>query len=224
MTWPKRPAISGFMACRCSFSRKERAVLSEKAFKEFARLSQGRMVPFRSQCGRDTCAASFSGGGVCHWRTAGSGIARPSRRPADDRASQERQDRMTVVFYILAGLLASSSSSLPPSSGRTRQGWRKPCASADRSCSRSSDACLSLPGGQALGGMMLSGALAWYSSNRVRRGTRKTPGKRSTVRTAALEMELDHDSGELEGLVLAGRYEARMLGTMSQQELLELLA
>ena len=39
------------------------------------------------------------------------------------------------------------------------------------------------------------------------------------VRTAALEMELDHETGALEGLVLAGRAEGRMLGAMSRAEL-----
>ncbi len=36
-------------------------------------------------------------------------------------------------------------------------------------------------------------------------------------------MELDHDSGALEGVVLAGKHEGRTLGTMSQNELVELL-
>lgn len=44
----------------------------------------------------------------------------------------------------------------------------------------------------------------------------------STVRTAVLEMELDHDTGALEGLVLAGRHEQRLLGKMSLRELNEL--
>ena len=48
------------------------------------------------------------------------------------------------------------------------------------------------------------------------------PGKRSTVRTAALEMELDHDTGGLEGLVLAGRHEGKMLGAMGMAELQQL--
>ncbi len=39
------------------------------------------------------------------------------------------------------------------------------------------------------------------------------------VRTAALEMELDHDTGRLEGLVLAGRAEGKMLGAMKPTEL-----
>ena len=81
-----------------------------------------------------------------------------------------------------------------------------------------------LTGRAGIGGMMLSGALAWFTSNRVRSGRKKTPGKRSTVRTAALEMELDHDSGALEGVVLAGRYEARTLGEMALTELKQLYA
>jgi hypothetical protein len=83
---------------------------------------------------------------------------------------------------------------------------------------------LLLLGRAGLGGMILSAAFAWFTSNRVRSGRRKTPGQRSTVRTAALEMELDHDSGALEGLVLAGRYEGRTLGDLGLEELRELYA
>ncbi len=41
------------------------------------------------------------------------------------------------------------------------------------------------------------------------------------VRTAALEMELDHDSGGLEGQVLAGRFEGRHLSDLSLDDLLD---
>ncbi|MBX3577911.1 MAG: DnaJ domain-containing protein [Rhizobiaceae bacterium] len=75
-----------------------------------------------------------------------------------------------------------------------------------------------------VGGTLISGALAWYASTRYRRQSVPAPGKRSTVRTAALEMELDHDTGGLEGLVLAGAFEGRMLGTMSMEELIKLRA
>ena len=129
---------------------------------------------------------------------------------------------MTVVFYILAGLLAFLvviAAFLRIDPARLAESVRisGPIVLAIVG------SVLVVTGRAGVGGMMLSGALAWYTSNRVRRGTRKTPGKRSTDRTAALEMELDHDSGKLEGLVLAGRHEARVLGTMSQRELLELL-
>jgi len=85
-------------------------------------------------------------------------------------------------------------------------------------------AIMLLVGRAGLGGMLLSAAFAWYSSGRLRLSKKKTPGKRSTVRTAALEMELDHDSGVLEGMVLAGRHEQKMLSAMSLKELRELYA
>ena len=81
---------------------------------------------------------------------------------------------------------------------------------------------LLLAGRAGAGGMLISGALAWYMNTRRRQAARPTPGRRSTVRTAALEMELDHDSGALDGVVLAGRAEGRKLGDLSLEELLEL--
>lgn len=80
-----------------------------------------------------------------------------------------------------------------------------------------------LVGRQGIGGLILSAALAWYGSMRMKRPPAKlSPGKHSTVRTAALEMELDHDTGSLEGLVLAGRHEGKMLGAMALAELQQL--
>jgi len=81
---------------------------------------------------------------------------------------------------------------------------------------------LLLLGRAGIGGMLLSGALAWYMSGRARRNARPQPGRRSHVRTAALEMELDHDSGGLQGLVLAGRFEGRELAELDLPQLLAL--
>ena len=81
---------------------------------------------------------------------------------------------------------------------------------------------LVLLGRAGLGGMLVSGALAWHLQARRRHAARPTPGRRSTVRTAALEMELDHDSGSLDGIVLAGRNEGRKLGDLTLEELLDL--
>jgi hypothetical protein len=86
-------------------------------------------------------------------------------------------------------------------------------------------AILLLIGRSGLGGMLVSGALAWFGSMRIgRKSAVKTPSKRSTVRTAALEMELDHDTGGLEGVVLAGHHEGKMLGGMNVKELVGLYA
>lgn len=83
---------------------------------------------------------------------------------------------------------------------------------------------LLLAGRAALGGALLSAAAAWYGSQRMRRRATPTPGRSSQVRSAALEMELDHDSGRLSGIVLAGRHEGRRLAAMSLAELLQLHA
>ena len=51
----------------------------------------------------------------------------------------------------------------------------------------------------------------------------KTPGQKSHVRTDRLEMELDHDSGHMEGQCLSGRFAGRKLSTLSDREAMELL-
>ncbi|GAA4114667.1 DnaJ domain-containing protein [Aminobacter aganoensis] len=78
---------------------------------------------------------------------------------------------------------------------------------------------LLLLGRAAIGGGLISAALAWYAAGGRGRSAGKTPGKRSTVRTAALEMELDHDSGGLQGVVLAGREEGKSLASLGLVEL-----
>ncbi|MCR4267326.1 DnaJ domain-containing protein [Nitratireductor sp. ZSWI3] len=83
---------------------------------------------------------------------------------------------------------------------------------------------LLLFGRAGLGGMLLSAAVAWYGSGRIRQAYAPTPGQKSHVRSAALEMELDHDSGRLSGAVLAGRHEGKQLGEMELAELLDLHA
>lgn len=76
-----------------------------------------------------------------------------------------------------------------------------------------------LLGRAAVGGGLISAALAWYAASRRGGSASRTPGRRSTVRTAALEMELDHDSGGLQGFVLAGRQEGKSLASLGLTEL-----
>lgn len=53
--------------------------------------------------------------------------------------------------------------------------------------------------------------------------TRRTPGQRSTVRTRLLVMELDHDTGAIDGEVLAPPWTGRRLSELNARELQELL-
>jgi len=54
--------------------------------------------------------------------------------------------------------------------------------------------------------------------------SRKSPGQKSEVSTDALEMVLDHDTGEMEGRCLRGQFAGRMLSSLSEADLLALLA
>lgn len=70
--------------------------------------------------------------------------------------------------------------------------------------------------------LTLALAGAFYMMFRKERPVRVPETRNSLVRSAALEMELDQDTGRLEGLVLAGRSEGKVLGTMSLTELEQL--
>jgi hypothetical protein len=64
-----------------------------------------------------------------------------------------------------------------------------------------------------------------WRSNRIRNRNAQGPaaGARSRVDTGWLEMELDHDSGEMQGTVQRGTFAGRGLDSMSLDELLHLL-
>jgi hypothetical protein len=73
----------------------------------------------------------------------------------------------------------------------------------------------------------LAGLGAWLlgwnglsASGRVK----QAPGRVSTVRSSLLEMTLDHDTGEMEGVVLAGTGTGRRLGSLDRASLQGLLA
>jgi hypothetical protein len=51
----------------------------------------------------------------------------------------------------------------------------------------------------------------------------KSAGQASRVRTDGLEMELDHDSGRMDGQVLTGRLSGRALSSLTDKEVFELL-
>lgn len=54
-------------------------------------------------------------------------------------------------------------------------------------------------------------------------GGAKSPGQTSGIETPLLRMQLDHDSGEMSGEVLAGPHAGRSLGALSRDDLLVIL-
>ena len=53
---------------------------------------------------------------------------------------------------------------------------------------------------------------------------RRAPGQTSRIKTDRIEMELDHDSGHMDGECLTGRFAGRKLSTLGDREVMELLA
>lgn len=77
--------------------------------------------------------------------------------------------------------------------------------------------------------LLLGGVAAWllgwsrFSLPRFGGRTAPSPGRISRVRSALVEMILDHDTGEMSGEVLAGPFAGRPLDSLAQQDLALLL-
>jgi hypothetical protein len=69
------------------------------------------------------------------------------------------------------------------------------------------------------------GLLGWgpLASTSWFQRTQKTPGQASRVRTAFIDMELDHDSGAMRGTIRSGRRAGASLDSLELSSLLELL-
>jgi len=65
------------------------------------------------------------------------------------------------------------------------------------------------------------GVLGFKGLNKLTGGYNptKASGQRSRVRTAMVEMELDHDTGVMTGMVLAGGFQSRRLDDLNEKEL-----
>ncbi len=79
----------------------------------------------------------------------------------------------------------------------------------------------------ARGALAIAGPLALFGIGLLNGGfsfgsRQKAPGQNSKVRTDFLELELDHDSGEMEGTVLKGSFKGKALSALDLEQLLEL--
>ena len=82
--------------------------------------------------------------------------------------------------------------------------------------------------GRAAVGLPLAGlGVTWLLRSRAVRSAGWSNGRtarKSTVRSAQFEMELDHETGDLDGQVLTGVFEGRRLSSLSEEQLLSLHA
>ena len=69
--------------------------------------------------------------------------------------------------------------------------------------------------------LMLLGFSLWRRS-RAMRPPSSAAGRKSTVRSVYLEMELDHDTGEMDGTVLRGQRQGAKLSSLSEEDLISL--
>jgi len=83
---------------------------------------------------------------------------------------------------------------------------------------------LTLLGRGIVGVPMVAVGLAWWRRTRGM-GNINSPsgGQKSTVRSAVFEMELDHETGEMDGMVLAGNSEGARLSQLDDEALFVLL-
>ena len=65
--------------------------------------------------------------------------------------------------------------------------------------------------------------ITWLRRTRVLGPMKPSGGRKSTVRSSYLEMELDHDTGELDGQIIAGSMQGTRLSRLSEEELLVFL-
>ena len=85
-------------------------------------------------------------------------------------------------------------------------------------------AALSVAGRAGIGLPLIALGAAMFTRLRAAAPIRAPSGaRRSTVRSAMLEMELDHESGDMDGTVLTGEQEGARLSALNEAQLLELL-
>ena len=71
-----------------------------------------------------------------------------------------------------------------------------------------------------IGAPLILLGLTWWRRSHAKRPLNYSGGRKSTVRSASLEMELDHDTGEMDGRVLTGSIEGARLSALNETDLL----
>ena len=127
---------------------------------------------------------------------------------------------------MLALLLLALNAFANANPQQARAGARSRRAASARLAARPSSLCAARSASRyrsASPGLGLLGWLPFGPAGFFQR-TQKSPGQVSRVRSAFVEMELDHDTGAMRGRILAGQYEGRDLDTLDVPTLTGLLA
>jgi len=114
-----------------------------------------------------------------------------------------------AVLVVLGAALAARGGALPALPGRALGGVALMAGAVGLALAR--QFALALPLGVVALGMIRAGLAAARATPR--------PGQSSEVRTSALAMRLDHDSGEMDGEVLSGRFAGAALSALSGEDL-----
>ncbi len=68
--------------------------------------------------------------------------------------------------------------------------------------------------------MLIPLILRWRAMwNQIKAARGPSPGQTSSIQTRMLRMTLDHDTGDMDGVVIEGQFRGRDLGTMTMEEL-----
>ena len=125
-------------------------------------------------------------------------------------------------FFLILLLISSAAAimlTVPPA--RIANGLR----SAGPVAMMAAGAGLTLAGRGAIGlPLVLLGFTFWRRNRGVRMAMGSRGGQKSTVRSAMFEMELDHETGDIDGTVLIGEYEGMRLSALSEEQILALHA
>ena len=211
-----RRVRSGCRACRCSCSRRAATAPSSGLSRDRpaapAAPISGSISPRQ-----DAARALVRGCGLCRRRAQGAcrSIADGRRRPAaSGTAAVSHAELHHCRRRRLWRLLAA-----PTVRNRIAEAISKLMRKLGGAACIAVAGFLTLRGGIAVAAPLFVFGLGLLGTSFPMPWTQKSPGQRSRVRTGLLAMELDHDSGRMDGEVLAGPSRGASCSSLSDAEL-----
>ena len=193
--------------------------VAEQAFREIARLTRGAYCRFDPGAAQQLRRASACGCGVRRRWHARAGRPVGASRRRRDQAHRADEVAMGAILFgaVVLGLVLIAMNTFANANPRKlvpvikTVGGVGALAGAVFLAVRGQIG-IAVPLGVA--GLSLLGWLPFGQAGFFQR-TQKSPGQVSRVRSAFVEMELDHDTGVMRGRVLAGTYEGQDLDALA---------